>query len=47
MTATLTLGAWTLATLVPLHAATALKRQFAERDAILYRMWARAGGRTS
>ena len=39
-------GAWTLAALVALHVAAALKHQFGDRDAILYRMWPRgAGGR--
>ena len=41
------LGAWTLAALVAFHAAAALKHQFVDRDAILGRMWPRAGGRTS
>jgi len=41
------LGAWTLAALVAIHAAAALKHQFVDRDAILGRMWPRAGGRTS
>jgi cytochrome b561 len=41
------LGAWALAALVALHAAAALKHQFIDRDAILSRMWPRAGDRTS
>ncbi len=40
-------GAWALAALVALHVAAALKHQFVDRDAILSRMWPRAGGRTS
>jgi len=40
-------GAWALAALVALHLAAALKHQFVDRDAILYRMWPRAGDRTS
>jgi cytochrome b561 len=40
-------GAWTLATLVALHVAAALKHQFVDRDAILSRMWPRAGEPTS
>ena len=40
------LGAWTLAALVALHAAAALKHQFVDRDAILSRLWPRGGGRT-
>ena len=41
------LSAWALAALVALHVAAALKHQFVDRDAILYRMWPRAGDRTS
>jgi len=37
-------GAWALAGLVALHVAAALKHQFVDRDAILARMWLRAGG---
>lgn len=37
------LGAWALAALVALHVAAALKHQLADRDAILSRMWPRAG----
>ena len=40
-------GAWALAAFVALHVAAALKHQFVDRDAILYRMWPRAGDRTS
>lgn len=40
-------GAWALAALVALHVAAALKHQFADRDAILSRMWPHRGGRTS
>ena len=39
-------GAWTLAALVALHVAAALKHQLADRDEILSGMWPRAGGRT-
>jgi cytochrome b561 len=38
-------GAWTLAALVALHVAAALKHQFVDRDAILNRMWPRTDGR--
>ena len=41
------LGAWALAALVTLHVAAALKHQFADHDAIFYRMWPRSGGPTS
>jgi cytochrome b561 len=41
------IAAWTLAALVALHAAAALKHQFVDRDAIFARMWPRTGGRTS
>ena len=40
-------GAWTLAALVALHVAAALKHQFVDRDAILSRMWPRTERRTS
>ena len=40
-------GAWTLAALVALHLAAALKHQFVDRDAILSRMWPRASEPTS
>ena len=36
--------AWTLATLALLHVAAALKHQFLDGDALLGRMWPRAGG---
>jgi cytochrome b561 len=39
-------GAWTLAALVALHVAAALKHQLIDRDAILARMWPRRDGRT-
>ena len=38
------IAAWTLAGLVALHVAAALKHQFVDRDAILARMWPRGGG---
>ncbi len=41
------LGAWSLAALAALHVAAALKHLFVDGDAILYRMWPRAGDRTS
>jgi cytochrome b561 len=37
-------GAWALTALVTLHVAAALKHQFVDGDAILARMWPRAGG---